>query len=107
MRRRLLLVLAAALALGFGLAVALVTTRTLPTGTLETEVTDVTVVAPPPTTAPPPQTTAPPPPPKPKPEVAMSENYNRFDLCQKGQNRELVVCPRGQWKTTCTPRRVA
>ena len=25
----------------------------------------------------------------------MSENYNRFDLRQKGQNRELVVCPRG------------
>ena len=44
MRRRLLLVLAAALALGFGVAVALVATRTLPTGTLETEVTDVTVV---------------------------------------------------------------
>ena len=37
----------------------------------------------------------------------MSENYNRFDLRQKGQNRELVVCPRGLWKTTCTLYRVA
>ncbi len=63
MRRRLLSGLLLVLALGAGVVVALLATRSLPQGSLETEVTDVTVVAP--TT--PPETTAPPKPPKPKP----------------------------------------
>ena len=89
MRRRLLLVLAAALALGFGVAVALVATRTLPTGTLETEVTDVTVVAPP-TTAPPPQTTAPPPKPKPKPKPEVVVDKRCWPIFGGGPSRRLA-----------------
>ena len=67
MRRRLLFILAAVLALVLGAGVALLTTHALPSGTLETEVTDVTVVAPP--TTEPPVTTAPKPrkPRKPQP----------------------------------------
>ena len=69
MRRRLLLSLAVVLALVGGIAFALVTTRSVPSGTLETNVTDVTVVTPtlpPETTAP---TTPKPPKPEPKPDV--------------------------------------
>ena len=68
MRRRLLLSLAVVLALVAGLGFALLTTRSVPSGTLETDVTDVTVVtptAPPVTTAPTPK----PPKPEPKPDV--------------------------------------
>ena len=61
MRRRLLLILAAAVVLVLGTSFAWLLTRQPPAGTLETNVTDVTVVTP--TT--PPETTPPPPPPKP------------------------------------------
>jgi hypothetical protein len=67
MRRRLLLIVpivAIVLALGAGLAVYL--TRSPPSGTLETNVTDVTVVAPG-ETAPSPQPAPPPPTPSPEP----------------------------------------
>ena len=61
MRRRLLLSLAVVLALVGGIGLALLTTRSLPSGTLETDVTDVTVVTP---TTRPPVTTTPPPSPR-------------------------------------------
>jgi len=66
MRRRLAFILAAALALVGGVSIALLSTRSLPQGSLETEVTDVTVVAPPETEPEPPP---PPPPPRPGAEV--------------------------------------
>ena len=62
MPRRILLILAGALAVALGVGAALVLTPNLPSGKLETAVTDVTVVAPPPTTETlPPETVAPPP----------------------------------------------
>ena len=62
MPRRILLILAGALALALGVGAAIVLTPNLPSGKLETAVTDVTVVAPPPTTETlPPETVAPPP----------------------------------------------
>ncbi len=69
------------LALLGGVGVALVTTRTLPSGKLETDVTDVTVVAPTteaPTTVPAPPRPRPKPkptpkPPKPEPEVVVDQ----------------------------------
>jgi outer membrane protein assembly factor BamB len=60
MRRRLVFILAGALALALGVGAAVVLTPNLPGGTLETEVTDVTVVAPPPTTETVPPETVPP-----------------------------------------------
>ncbi len=80
MRRRVLLIVIVAvvvLALGAGLAVFL--TREPPGGTLETNVTDVTVVTPPTTTAPIPRPKPPrPPKPKPKPELVDRRCWKMF-----------------------------
>jgi outer membrane protein assembly factor BamB len=88
MRRRLLLILAAVLALVLGAGIALLSTRALPSGTLETDVTDVTVVAPP-TTEPP--ETEPPPKPKPKPPEPEPEVDRRcWTMFGGGPRRELA-----------------
>ena len=84
MRRRLLFALCTTLALVSGVGVALLTTRTLPSGTLETEVTDVTVVAPAP-----PTTTTEPPAPKP-PESKPDVDRRCWTMFGGGPRRELA-----------------
>jgi outer membrane protein assembly factor BamB len=85
MRRRLLFTLAAVVALVAGLGFALLTTRELPSGKLETEVTDVTVVAPP-TTEPPVTTPKPVKPSKPEAEA----DKRCWTMFGGGPRRELA-----------------
>ena len=85
MRRRLLFILAAALALVTGVGVALLTTHRLPQGNLETEVTDVTVVAPPETTEP-----EPPPPPPTTPEPQRDVDQRCWPMFGGGPRRDLA-----------------
>jgi outer membrane protein assembly factor BamB len=68
MRRRLLFIAAGVLVLAAGVGVALLTTKRLPQGTLDTDVTDVTVVAP--------STTAEP---EPEPEPTVPEPGREVD----------------------------
>jgi outer membrane protein assembly factor BamB len=83
--RRLLVILAGALVLALGAGVAIVVTPRLPGGTLETDVTDVTVVAPPP-----PTTQPKPPPPKPKPPPARDVDQRCWTMFGGGPRRELA-----------------
>ena len=76
MRRRLLLILAAAVRLVLGTGIAVLLTRHPPSGTLETNVTDVTVVTP--TTTAPQTTPKPPKPPPPKTEPVDRRCWNMF-----------------------------
>ena len=94
MRRRLLSVLAAVLAVAFGAGIALLTTRSLPSGSLETEVTDVTVVAPapppPPPTTPKPKPPSPKPKPKPEPEPPRVVDRRCWTMFGGGPKRDLA-----------------
>ena len=83
--RRLVLILAGALVLALGAGVAIVATQRLPGGTLETDVTDVTVVAPPP-----PAVTEPPPPPAPKPPPEPDVDKRCWTMFGGGPSRDLA-----------------
>jgi outer membrane protein assembly factor BamB len=83
MRRRFLLIPAAAVVLVLGIALAVLLTRHPPGGTLETNVTDVTVVTP---TAPP-ETTPPPPP---KPPGAEPVDQRCWTMFGGGPRRDLA-----------------
>jgi outer membrane protein assembly factor BamB len=85
MRRRLLLILAAAVLLVLGTGIAVLLTRHPPGGTLETNVTDVTVVTPS-TTAP--ETT--PKPPKPKPPQTEPVDRRCWTMFGGGPRRTLA-----------------
>src|SRR5262245_25849537 len=85
MRRRLLLIVAAAVLLVLGTGLAVLLTRHPPGGTLETNVTDVTVVTP--------TTTAPetmPRPPKPKPPQAEPVDRRCWTMFGGGPRRTLA-----------------
>jgi len=84
MPRRWLFILVGALALALGVGAAIVLTPNLPGGKLETDVTDVTVVAPPP-----PTTTAPEPPPPPTTEPEPDVDQRCWPMFGGGPRREL------------------
>src|SRR5262245_66413404 len=83
-RRRVLFILGGAIALVLGVGAAVVLTPNLPGGRLETDGTDVTVVAPPP-----PTTTAPEPPPPPTTEPEPDVDKRCWTMFGGGPRREL------------------
>ena len=87
MRRRLLLIVPVAVVFLVGIGVAVFLSRSPPGGTLETNVTDVTVVTPSTTTAPKP---APPPKPKPKPPAAEPVDRRCWTMFGGGPRRTLA-----------------